>query len=129
MEIIGSINNCYNIATVTGKSYVGAITSARTITVSNCGYLTGNATYGNGYKNSDTGCTIYNTIEEMPTVMEIVNVGSHYKEDTNNINGGYPILSWQSDKDKLNLINGNNAFVEDTEGINGGFPILAWQVK
>lgn len=45
------------------------------------------------------------------------------------INDGYPILAWQTDNDKFNLINGDNAFVEDTEGVNGGYPILKWQVK
>ena len=58
----------------------------------------------------------------------LTNLGERYKEDfANNINNGLPILTWQTDNDKLNLINGDSAFVEDINNINNGYPILAWQ--
>lgn len=63
----------------------------------------------------------------MPTIISVVDRG--FIEDTNNISNGYPILSWQTENDKLNLINEDNAFVEDIEEINGEYPILAWQEK
>ena len=35
------------------------------------------------------------TLEEMPTILEVVNSENTFKEDTNNINNGYPILNWE----------------------------------
>ncbi len=77
---------------------------------------------GNG--GNDTGCTP-TTREDI--ISQITSL-DEYKEDSYGINNGLPILSWQTDNDKLDLINGDGAFVEDTEGINNGYPLLAWQV-
>ena len=34
-------------------------------------------------------------IKDMPTILSIINTENCFKEDTNNINKGYPILNWQ----------------------------------
>ena len=31
----------------------------------------------------------------MPKILDVVNGEGAFKEDTNNINNGYPILNWQ----------------------------------
>ncbi len=95
-------------------------------------YLDGIAEYGvgstyNGKGASSSGTTkmSFDALKQLVQSLGTAN----WKEDTYNINQGLPILSWQTDNDKLDLINGDNAFAEDTEGINNGYPILAWQVE
>ena len=36
-----------------------------------------------------------NTIQEFPTILEIVNKDGSFKDDINNINNKEPILNWQ----------------------------------
>ena len=36
-----------------------------------------------------------NSIENMPSILSIINQEKCFKEDVNNINNGYPILNWQ----------------------------------
>ena len=47
------------------------------------------------YEYSGDGITAVNSINDMPSVLSIVNVENKYKSDDRNINGGYPLLKWQ----------------------------------
>ena len=95
-EIYGKIENCYNIADITGVGNVGGITGTLTGNIINCysiANIAGNYSLGKIYGYTRTG-----TIENCYSKEDIFNandLGSVFKEDTNNINNGYPILDWQ----------------------------------
>lgn len=121
----GTISYCYNSGLIDGKSYAGGIAGSNSSgSISGSYYKTDTASKGTG-SGTDSGAYV---TDNMPSILSVVG-SSYFKNDSYNINNELPILSWQTDNDKLNLINGNNAFVEDTEGINNGYPLLAWQVK
>ena len=90
-----NINNAYNIGTINienaNNKLVGSISGDGNITFNNCYYLKG--TYDVG--GTVTGITELDSINEFPSVLEVVNGDEAFKEDTNNINNGYPILNWQ----------------------------------
>jgi len=93
-----SIEKCYNTGLVeyeaSSTKRIGAVIGVITETQTNSYYL--NNTELNGIGRNYSGATEptkVNAIEEMPTVLSVV--GSAFKADTNNINGGYPILNWQ----------------------------------
>ena len=90
-----NINNAYNIGTINienaNNKIVGSISGNGNITFNNCYYLKG--TYDVG--GTVTGITELDSINEFPSVLEVVNGDEAFKEDTNNINNGYPILNWQ----------------------------------
>lgn len=93
-----SMNYCYNTGLVqykgTSAKYVGTMVGALTKTQTNSYYLNNTELNGIG-RNYGGGQqpTKVETEAEMPTVLEIM--GDEFKEDTNNINNGYPILKWQ----------------------------------
>ena len=64
-------------------------------TVDNCSYLAGTCNVGVGGNGSSAGITELDNISEFKSVLEVVNKEGAFKEDTNNINNGYPILAWQ----------------------------------
>lgn len=123
-----NIQTCYNVGQVEGTSLVGGILGVmmQNKGIKNCYLQNGIVEYAiGGYSASNSGCTLGAREEIIPKIQAL----DEYKADEYNINNGYPILSWQTNNDKLNLINGEGAFVEDTRGINGSFPILAWQLE
>ena len=92
------ITNCYNI----GEFYNESANSARGIVISydadykhdviNCYWLTPSmAAYGNA--NTNDGATPKSD-EELKNLSD--SLGENYKNDTKNVNNGYPILSWES---------------------------------
>lgn len=90
--------NCYNTGEViyegVSAKYVGTLVGATDGSVTNSYTLT-NSTL-NGIGRNYTGTpepTKVDSVSQMPTVLEIV--GDAFKEDTNNINNGHPILNWQ----------------------------------
>ena len=95
-----SMNNAYNIGIIelnnTINQNIGSIIGnvGEDIILSNCYFLTGTYGVGVGYGNS-AGVTEKNDISDFPSVLEVVNGEGAFKEDVNNINGGYPILEWQ----------------------------------
>ena len=95
-ETYGKIENCYNIADITGVGNVGGITGAITGNIENC-YTIANITadynigtfYGYTLKGIVENC--YSKNDEF----NASNLGSAFKEDNDNINNGYPVLKWQ----------------------------------
>ena len=94
----GTITNCYNTGSVSGSSSVGGVCGgALGGTISNCYWLydtsagLGMATGYNG-EATVTNCSS-KTVAQMKALASTL--GSDFKADTNNINNGYPILSWQ----------------------------------
>ena len=39
--------------------------------------------------------TEWDSLDDFPSVLDVVNNEGAFKADTNNINDGYPILEWQ----------------------------------
>jgi len=100
-----SLANCYNVGSISAasSSYAMAIGTNNvgapySTAVTNCWYLDGSAP-GGGYYSSGTA---YNdgamSAEAMKAEAFAAQLGDAYVADTNNINGGYPILQWQADQ-------------------------------
>ena len=127
--------NLYNMGLVMGDKETGSIAGTTTLYINwtsslkDCYYEIETYNYGVGesyrQRGNEQACT---PTTKGKIILQILQI-EQYKEDTNNINRGYPVLSWQTDNDKLNLINSDNVFVEDTEGVNNGYPIFEWQMK
>lgn len=99
-----TITNCYNKGTVNGYTEAGGIagraheSTGSYLTITNC-YNIGNVTGSKnvseiiGYIPSSKGKTTNcYTKSQGPTSAKL---GNAFADDTKNINGGYPILSWQ----------------------------------
>lgn len=100
--VAGSINSLtsgYNVGVISyetaGTKRIGAVIGALVQECTNTYYLNNTELNGIGrkYNNNAVQPTKVETIDEMATVLEIM--GDEFKEDTNNINNGYPILKWQ----------------------------------
>lgn len=95
-----NINYAYNIGLIkvddiNAKS-IGSITSSKAqITFDNCYYLTGTYDVGVGKSETTQGVTELKSIDEFPSVLDVVNKEGAFKEDTNSVNNGYPIMVWQ----------------------------------
>lgn len=90
----GTITNCYNIGSIncsyayTSDGLYGAICTreySNNMNVTNTYYLD---TISN-----PSGIGTSKTSDELKSMA--TNLGTAFKEDTNNVNGGYPILSWE----------------------------------
>ena len=110
--IIGSLGNrtiekCYNIANVDNeKSYwFGGIAGDTFGNINSCYYLEGSA-MGGVEGNDIEGQAMPLEESKMPSVISVLMTDNDkvewngemvdvWKEDTNNINNGYPILFWQ----------------------------------
>ena len=82
------INNCYNIGEIATNSYYGGI----------IGLAQANMNCKNNYflDTCSSGATTGITKVNSDTLKTYANIlGSSYKDDTNTINDGYPILTWQ----------------------------------
>ena len=92
----------YNIGKIEANniapnSMIGAITGTNVldlITFNNCYYLESSYDTGLYYGSSD-GIQELESIEDFPSVLEVVNGEGAFKEDTKGINNGYPILNYQ----------------------------------
>lgn len=101
------IYNCYNIGrttiqtTLTSTLRNGGITGyiGPTSEIKNCFWLETASSAGIaeiGANATNYNITAVETEDEMKTIAE--QLGSAYKEDTKNINDGFPILKWQSEQ-------------------------------
>ena len=103
--IVGSghntiIKECYNKGNISGKSeqkpnafeggIAGGSYSADNIEL--CKWHSDTIEYAVGSLGITDGYTIN---LEMPDIISIINDENTFKEDTNNINNGYPILNWE----------------------------------
>lgn len=91
---VSKIENCYNTGNVTGTQNISGICKAQaesSLEVINCYYLE-NTVNGANETNVIDGVTV-KTSEALKALAPTL--GSAFKTDTNNINNGYPILSWQ----------------------------------
>ncbi len=101
------IENSYNFANLQEANayHIGGILGDDDQICNNCYYLKGTAEGGAGGKDLE-GQAMPLEESEMPSVLEVVSTGNEkvewngemvdiWKEDTNNINNGYPILFWQ----------------------------------
>ena len=94
------INNSYNIGNVEGLENVGGIVGyLYSGNIKNCYYLTNTSDngVGNNVNDGQDGFKL-ETEENMkkPEFVQTLNNGeNNWKQDTENKNGGYPILSWQ----------------------------------
>ena len=110
LETNGEVNNCYNIGKINNNnvivqnSRIGSIigwfsTTGINPKVKNCYYLIGTATEAfGGNIIGESSNVLEKTEEEMKqdSFVELLNNGeSNWKKDVNNINNGYPILSWE----------------------------------
>jgi len=93
--------DCYSSGNVTAANadYIGAL----------IGRISSSATYANLYYNSNSTINAFGNVSdsegmrktdvEMKSTVFInllnTNTAGAFKQDTNNINNGYPILSWQ----------------------------------
>ena len=98
----GNIYNGYNIGKIeakdTSSNRIGSIIGRKSGITENCYYLKDTWSKGIGelYEGQkDEGVTEYDDISKFPSVISVVNEDGAFKEDTNNINNGYPILAWQ----------------------------------
>ena len=83
----------YNIGTTSG-GIAGTVSGTKTPTITNNYFLNTSATYGIKSTSSNVGASPL-TIQEMPSVISVINGDNAFVEDTKGINGGYPILKWQ----------------------------------
>lgn len=91
----GVVKNSYNISNVSGSGAVGYISGSNLSggNIYNCCFLQKDETI-NGVWHTDSSSNT-NTGEIDSELLSIINEENAFKEDTNNINNGYPILSWQ----------------------------------
>lgn len=76
------------------KKYVATLVGAINGSLSNSYALTNSELNGIGRNYSSTPePTKVDSVSQMPSILEIV--GEAFKEDTYNINNGYPVLNWQ----------------------------------
>ena len=81
------IYSCYNIGNVDVENNPGGIVGGDFGTITNCYYLNTIIKDSNEQAKSE---------EELKNMFS--ELGSDFKEDTENINNGYPILIWQSNQ-------------------------------
>lgn len=91
------LNNNYNSGTALG-GIIGNTSSASSTTyaptITNNYFLNTSATYGIKQTSSNVGASPL-PINEMPSVISVINGDNAFVEDTKGINRGYPILKWQ----------------------------------
>ena len=94
VQLNSKVSNCYNIGIVTGNNITGGIVGYLRSTggkVENAYYLEGTV---NGVNDSEKqGGVVEITSNELKNLA--ITLGEAFKQDTNNINQGYPILAWQ----------------------------------
>lgn len=96
------INNSYNIGTVNGNDmYVGGVIGENKGAFKNLFYInTSGPEWGCGINDTEYGLeeakgSSEETLKGLTTKFNEGQEGEPWKEDEDNINGGYPILSWQ----------------------------------
>ena len=94
LQLDSKINNCYNIGKITGGDKTGGIVGYPRSTgseVNNCYFLEDTVDGINDFE-IHIGVELKKS-EELKSLVNIL--GESYKNDINNMNNGYPILTWQ----------------------------------
>lgn len=98
---VNIIENAYNVGKINleenaSSEHVGSITGRNSgyTTLKNCYYLKGTYSVDAPGDGQNRGIELQN-ISDFPSVLNVVNGEGAFKEDTNNINNGYPILNWE----------------------------------
>ena len=98
----GEINNCYSIGKLNAEGNIitlGALTGyTQNQVITNSKWLAGTADKAIGRESTNVtknNIEQISNIEYIPTLLSVINSENSFEEDTNNINNGYPILSWQ----------------------------------
>lgn len=97
--IINSYNSgkC-NYGGVLGYQYGKSSYESITMVFKNNHYVIGNSSYGiYAFKSNLESMPLSES--EMPSVLSVINGDNAFVEDTNNINNGYPILKWQTERE------------------------------
>jgi hypothetical protein len=99
-----TLKNCYSVGTISAQkdSYAMAIGTNNggapfDTSVVNCWYLDGSAPGGGYYSTGSGFADNALTADKMKTGDFAKTLGDAFAPDTNGVNGGYPILSWQKD--------------------------------
>ena len=111
-----SVNNSYNTGLLTYSPYtdlgfdeyavgpiIGLLDPEANIVVTNNKYLSSTSStpgvcvwdIDEPYEYSGNGITAVSSINDMPSILSVVNGDGKFKSDDRNINGGYPLLKWQ----------------------------------
>ena len=98
-----TLNNVFNYGYVTIGSGIGGDIFSEETEVTSCYYRKNTATKGIYNREDESGVVEAIEESEMPSVIEVVQnqievnreTINAWKEDTNNINNGYPLLYWQ----------------------------------
>ena len=111
-----SVNNSYNTGLLTYSPYtdlrfdeyavgpiMGLFDPEANIVVTNNKYLSSTSStpgvcvwdIDEPYEYSGNGITAVSSINDMPSILSVVNGDGKFKADTKNINDGYPVLNWQ----------------------------------
>ena len=94
-----TLENCYNVGTISvvRDEYAMAIgtNNGGGVNVDDCYWLSGSAP-GGGYYGKTKGVVTELTAAGMQKAGFVLKLGDAFSSDTGHINGGYPILTWQS---------------------------------
>lgn len=97
-----SIKNSYNTGSLVNSNtsvtnHISGIVYTVPAELEKVSYLSTTAQHGFASAPTNTGATSVSSVGSMPSVFSVVSADSNsiFKEDTNNINNGYPILSYQ----------------------------------
>lgn len=93
-QTTGNISYCYNI----GSSASG-IYGFSNASITNCYYLNDETVTSGGTASG------YEKIADKSALLDLLNAGSEkpFSEDKNNINNGYPVLSWQASGEDITI--------------------------
>ena len=98
----GEINNCYNIGKLNAMGNIitlGSLTGyTRNQIIKDSKWLVGTAEKAIGAESENVtknNMENIDNINNMPSILSVINSENCFKEDTNKINNGYPILNWQ----------------------------------
>ena len=97
---VSSVSNCCNIGKISSTNSYLLIGSIMGWTQNECQIInskwlkdTADLAISNKGQNVLDNSILVENINDMPDILSII--GNEFKEDTNNINNGYPVLNWQ----------------------------------
>ena len=87
------VSNCYNIGSISCEVSYGGIAGYNDAVIENTFYLDTTASVGCYYDTSGNCSAESKSSDELKALTSTL--GSEFEEDSDNVNEGYPILSWQ----------------------------------